>query len=181
MQLDERDRTRLNQILEGHAVVSSVRLDLSGHQARVVMKFLPDAVPRLEQHCRILQFTDLRRVSIFTFEEALPDELAEVESPSAGFMEFMSAVFDGQPIREWECFRRDCFLHERPTWDYAPTGEPAETTCAVFSKDRGPEFGRSRPWAMALWSGGLSVDRPMGAPCTLGEFIEEYSFLVEGP
>jgi hypothetical protein len=78
MTLDERTRSRLNEILEGHSMVSTIRLDLSNKQARVVLKFLPDSVPQMEQHCRILQFFDLRRVSVFTYDEKLPEELAAV-------------------------------------------------------------------------------------------------------
>jgi hypothetical protein len=179
MKLDIHDRLRLNEILDGNSMVSSIRLDLQAAQARVVLKFLPDAVSKADQHCRILQFTDLRRVSIFTYEEELPQELSNIDAPSAGFMQFASVLFDDQQIRQWDCFASASFFNEQPTWDYSLNEELEETTCAAFFKERGFEFGRSRPWAMPLWFGELSVDRPMGDPCSVTEFIEEYSFLLE--
>ncbi len=179
MKLDIQDRLHLNEILESHAVASTIRLDLQNQQARVVLKFLPEAVSKADQHCRILHFTDLRRVSIFTYEEELPEELTNIDVPSAKFMQFVSVLFDDQEIRQWDCFAGNSFFNEQPTWDYSLNDELDETTCAAFSKERGFEFGRSRPWAMPLWFGEMAVDRPMGDPCSVTEFIKEYSFLLE--
>lgn len=177
--MDIQDRLRLNEILDANSMVSSIRLDLQAAQARVVLKFLPNAVSKADQHCRILQLTGLRRVSIFTYEEVLPPELSSVDAPSASFMQFASALFDNQQIRHWDCFVSDSFFKEQPTWDYALNEELEGTTCAAFCKERGIEFGRSRPWAMPLWFGGISIDRPMGEPCSATEFIDEYSLLLE--
>ncbi len=180
MNLDLQARLDLNEILDSHAVVSTIRLDLQSMQARVVLKFLPEAVSKADQHCRILHFTDLRRVAIFTYEEELPQELTSIDSPSAEFMQFVSVLFDDQPIRHWDCFAGSSYFNEQPTWDYSLNDELGDTACAAFSKERGFEFGRCRPWAMPLWFGEMAVDRPMGDPCSIAEFIEEYSFLLEG-
>ncbi len=180
MNLDIHDRLRLNEILDGNSMVSSIRLDMQAAQARIVLKFLPHAVSKADQHCRILHITDLRRVSIFTYEEELPQELSNIDAPSASFMQFASVLFDDQQICQWDCFASASFFDEQPKWDYSLNKELEGTTCAAFAKERGLEFGRSRPWAMPLWFGELSVDRPMGDPCSVTEFIEEYSFLLGG-
>jgi hypothetical protein len=45
------------------------------------------------------------------------------------------------------------FFMEQPTWDYSLNEQLEETLVPRSSKERGFEFGRSRPWAMPLWFG----------------------------
>jgi len=178
MKLDIQARLQLNEILDGHAMVSSLRLDLPSERARAVVKFSPIAVPKMEQHCRILQFSDLRRVAIFTYGEKLPEELANIRTPSAKFMEFVSPLFDDRDFRQSDSCFGNPVPDGEPTWDYSLNPDLDEATCTAFCKVRGFEFAQSRAWALALWFGEIAVDRPMGDPCTVSEFIEEYSFLL---
>ena len=145
MKLAIQDRLHLNEILESHAVVSTIRLDLQNQQARVVLKFLPNAVSKNEQHCRILHLTELRRVAIFTYEEQLPPELTNIDTPSAKFLQFVSVLFDDQQIRHWDCFASPSFFNKQPTWDYLLNEDLDDTMCAAFSKERGFEFGSLPP------------------------------------
>jgi hypothetical protein len=94
-------------------------------------------------------------------------------------MEFIAVLFENQPVYEWDCFPEDSLPSKSPTWDYSLSEDLAETHGVAFFKEWGFEFRGTRAWVIQLWFGELTVDQPMGDRCSVAEFIEEYSFLLD--